>query len=217
MTREGMLYTMGIVRVIGGRDKAVGEVINTTSKSTNWSKGLSPFFLGGTIPLYGEYIAKNVENAWQFSKVYKDYADEYGNPTPAYFTWAKKGWQDNWAHRYPMEKGSVPLYSWWDGQKLGYVEARKQIYLPVYAKAVVSSNAFLNLKKVYEQNGEVTLWDFDGYDYLSLKMSLSDVLNNPKRKMGHAFVLAMLLTGVCEVTIEGNVLLHMDEQQELNI
>ncbi len=33
----------------------------------------------------------------------------------------------------------------------------------------------------------------DGYDYHKLGMSLEDVLNNPKRKMGHAFVIAMIL------------------------
>ena len=40
---------------------------------------------------------------------------------------------------------------------------------------------------------EVHLWDFDGYDYVAKRMSLNDVINEPKKKMGHAFVLAMLL------------------------
>jgi len=35
------------------------------------------------------------------------------------------------------------------------------------------------------------LWDFDGYDYRHT--TLYEVLNNPKKKMGHAFVLAALL------------------------
>lgn len=34
----------------------------------------------------------------------------------------------------------------------------------------------------------------DGYDHDNLGMSLTEVLNNPQRKMGHAFVLKMLLT-----------------------
>jgi hypothetical protein len=200
---------VGIVRVIGGRDKYKGEVINTTSKSTNWSRGLSPFYLGN-IELYNGYKAQNVENAWQFSKVYKDHVDNNENPTPAYFDWAKKGWESKWAFRYPMGKGAIPLYSMWGEEKLDYIEARKQIYLPIYAKAVVKSEAYKILKRTYEQNGEVTLWDFDGYDYLSLGMSLEEVLNEPKRKMGHAFVLAMLLTGVCMVSDTGEVTLHFN-------
>jgi len=36
-------------------------------------------------------------------------------------------------------------------------------------------------------------WDFDGYDYLAKNMTLKNVINDEKRKMGHAFVLSMLL------------------------
>ncbi len=39
----------------------------------------------------------------------------------------------------------------------------------------------------------LALWDYDGYDYLSMDMSLKDVLNDPSRPMGHAFVLASLI------------------------
>jgi hypothetical protein len=206
---------MSIVRVIGGRDQFKGEIINTTSKSNNWSKGLSPFFLGGQIHLYDDFTAKNVENAWQFSKLYKEHADADGNPTADYFAWAKKGWADSWAHRYPMNKGAIPLCSWWNGEKLGYVEARKEIYLPIYAREVLKTEAYAKLKQILDERGEVTLWDFDGYDYLKLGMSLQEVLNNPKRKMGHAFVLAMLLTGSCDISIDGKVLLHFDRSETI--
>ena len=39
------------------------------------------------------------------------------------------------------------------------------------------------------------LLDFDAYDYMSQGMTLRDVALNPKRSMGHAFVLAMMLKG----------------------
>lgn len=210
---EGDL-TMGKIRVIGGKDKVNGDYINTTSKSTNWSRGLSPFFLKD-IELYNGYKAKNMENAWQFSKVYKDQADSDGNPTQAYFDWAINGWNSDWAFRYPMGKGAIPLYSFWDGQKLDYIQARKAIYLPLYAKSVVKTEAFKILKGIYEKEGNITLWDFDGYDYMTLGMTLQEVLLEPKRKMGHAFVLAMLLEGVCEVTSDNTVILHMIEQGTL--
>lgn len=53
--------------VIGYKDlKWVDEqrVINTTSHSNNFSKGLSPFNLGPVF-LYNGYQSRNVENAWQ--------------------------------------------------------------------------------------------------------------------------------------------------------
>jgi len=44
--------------------------VNATSRSKEeWSKALSPFYLG-PIALYGRNRAHNLENAWQYSKVY---------------------------------------------------------------------------------------------------------------------------------------------------
>jgi hypothetical protein len=183
-----------MIRVIGPRDNREVSAVNTTSSSNNWSKGLSPFILG-PVTLYSGYTSKRVENAWQFCKVPAKYADRQGNPSPDYFKWAKAGWNDTYAHRYPMGKGERPLYSWWDGEKLDYVSARKKIYIPLYAGAVVKAPAFSLLAKRYETEGRITLFDFDGYDHLKLGMSLSDVVNDPTRKMGHAFVLAMILSG----------------------
>lgn len=183
------------VKVIGFREMdnyKVNHIINTTSRSKNWSKGLSPFFLG-PVKLYGDYTAKNVENAWQFSKVYPQFADENENPKDDYFRWAEKGWSDSYAQRYPMGKGRKPLYSYWNGEKLGYIEARKKIYAPVYAKAVVRTEAFKKLLDLHLSGESYVLLDFDGYDYVKKGMTLSEVMNEPKEKMGHAFVLAMLL------------------------
>jgi len=55
-----------MIYVIGPYDKApVGStVINTTSRSDNWTRSLSPF-LCGPCKLYGEYTSINVENGWQ--------------------------------------------------------------------------------------------------------------------------------------------------------
>jgi hypothetical protein len=145
--------------------------------------------------VYDGSVAKNLENLWQYSKVYKEHADENGNPTETYFKWAAEGWAKDWADRYPMGKGRAPLYSWWDDQKLPYIEARKKIYAPLYAKAVENTEAYKMLKEIHEQRENIWLWDFDGYDHHKLGMSYEDVLNNPARKMGHAFVLAMMLEG----------------------
>jgi len=185
------------VRVIGPKDATTEDelVINTTSRSKNWSQGLSPFFLG-PIPLYvGAVVptATNMENAWQYAKVYPEQLTWEGLPTESYFAWAKAGWSDPRAQRYPKGKGRVPAFTWWAGEKLDYVTARKRIYFPLYAHAVASTPAFAQLRALYRQTGQVTLWDFDGYDHTALGMTMKDVLNEPKRKMGHAFVIAHLL------------------------
>jgi len=185
------------VRIIGPKDIRPVDAIDTTSRSLGWSRGLSPFFVG-PVALYGGHTALNVENAWQFSKVYPEHVGADGTPTEDYWEWAKAGWADKRAHRYPMGKGRVPKFSWWDGKALSYLEARRRIYFPLYAKAVSKTSAFHHLLNLYLQLGEVTLWDFDGYDHRALGMTYSDVLNNPERKMGHAFVLGHLLEGLRE-------------------
>ncbi len=40
---------------------------------------------------------------------------------------------------------------------------------------------------------DIYLRDWDGYDHLVNNLTISEVANNPKRKMGHAFVLWALL------------------------
>lgn len=167
-------------------------LVNTTSRSLIWSKGLSPFFLG-PVKLYGSHEALNVENGWQFSKIYEKHTGPDGEPNDQYWEWAKRGWADSYAHRYPMGKGAIPLYSYWDGKHLSYIEARKEIYIPLYAKAVKQSEAFAKLQELTNLGKDIYLTDFDAFNHKVMGMSYEDVINDPSRKMGHAFVLAMML------------------------
>lgn len=168
-----------------------GFVIDTTSRSRNWSRKLSPFLLG-PVTLWNGTISQNVENAWQFSKVYKHHLYEDGNPSIEWTIWNDNGIRDKFAHRYPVGKDAIPEYSWWENEKLSYIEARKRIYIPLYTKAVVQTKAFKILSTIAKRN-DIWLRDFDGYNYRKLNMTLKDVVNCESRKMGHAFVLAMLL------------------------
>lgn len=187
-----------MIYVCGPRDRPRTPdvfIINTTSRSDNWSRGLSPFFCG-PCNLYDGYVSKNVENGWQNSKVHKEHVGTDGNPTKEYFEWAKNGWNDHIAHRYPMGKGRKPEYSWWDGKKLDYIEARKKIYVPLYSNAVRKTSAFYQLEQLAATLNEVWLWDFDGYNHREKGMTFDDVLNDEGMKMGHAFVLFALLEGI---------------------
>ncbi len=185
-----------MLHVIGGRDSQNlpddANVINTTSRSHSWSVNLSPFFLG-PVELYDGKTAKNMENAWQYSKVYSKFVDDKNTPTSEYFKWADEGWCENRAMRYPMGKGAVPLYSYWNGEHLDYINARKKIYIPLYVNAIIKTEAFERLRDLHQSEKDIYLWDFDGYNHHSRGMSLTEVINSPRHKMGHAFVLAMIL------------------------
>lgn len=167
--------------------------INTTSRDVGIFQNLSPFKLG-PCQLYDDYVSLNMENAWQYSKVYAHHVDENNMPTQEYFEWAKNGWNKKWADRYPMGKGAKPLFSWWHKEPLDYIEARKQIYVSLYAKRVILTDAYKELAFMHSNGQDIALRDFDGYMYNEMGYTLSDVLNNPNKKMGHSFVLAMLLT-----------------------
>lgn len=174
--------------------------LDTTSRSGLWSE-LSPFLLPGG-ELYAGHKSVNMENAWQFAKLYAKHADDRGEPTAAYWEWARAGWADAKAHRYPMGKGARPLHSWWDEEKLGYIEARKRIYAPLYSRAVERTEAFGTLQQMLAtEERDIYLRDWDGYDHLKLGQSIGQVANNPARKMGHAFVLWAMLTGTYEELI----------------
>jgi hypothetical protein len=170
--------------------------VDPTSRSKGWDRELSPFFVG-PVDLCNGFVSKNFENAWQFCKVYKQHVGPDGEPTDEYWEWAKKGWEDSWAHRYPMGRGAIPEYSQWLGEKLGYIAARKRIYIPVYSTAVKKTKAYNRLmevaKQAEDQGKDLYIRDFDGYNNKELGMSYDDVINCESRKMGHGFVLAMLL------------------------
>ena len=183
----------GKILVYGMREKsrpADAIVVNVTSKSKeDWSQKFSPFLLGpvDVMPFDTKIEAKNMENAWQFLKVYPNHEDK-----EKYLKWAHEGFASKKAFRFPMGKGKKPLYSLWKGQKLGYLEARKKIYAPLYAECVerYAGDSLEYLRDLYEKGKTIVLLDFDGYSKYS---NLKEVLNNPRRKMGHAFVIAMMI------------------------
>lgn len=166
------------------------EVITVSSSGAS-IRELSPFILGPIIE--GDLRSENFENFWQFSKVYREYLAPDGEPALEWYEWRNKGFLDKYAHRYPVGKGRKPEYSWWFGEHLSYIQARKKIYAPIYAKYVARTVAYELIKDLYEKHGEITLKDYDAYDHIKLNISLVEVINNPNNKMGHAFVLAMML------------------------
>ena len=174
-----------------------GTEVDTTSGSGGF-RDLSPFVLG-PIDLPGIHVhTENFENLWQFSKVYPEHIAEHGGPSADWFKWRNEGFADKRAHRYPLGKGRRPVYSWWNCEKLGYIEARKTIYALIYAQFVRETNAYWRLVELYATGNPLILRDFDAYDHIRGGVSLQQVINNPKRKCGHAFVLAMMLQGELE-------------------
>jgi len=170
-------------------------VINTTSRSSDWGRSLSPFLLG-PVNLYDGYTSLNVENGWQYSKVYEYFLNEDDEVGERYFNWAKEGWSNPKANRYPMGKNIKPLYSYWNGKKLSYTEARREIYIPLYSKAVKNTHAFSKLQEIYRDNQDIYLVDFDAHNLNPETLDYWKLIDNANIKVGHAYVLAMMLENI---------------------
>ena len=201
------------VGIIGPRSRvgvSGARKVNTTSHAeSDWQSDLSPFKLG-PVHLWDGRESARMENGWQFSKVYSGHLGPDGKPTPEWFKWSGEGFADLKAHRYPMGKGAKPVGSWWNATLLGYIDARKQIYVPLYRDSVRKTPGWQKLKAIFEEevraHGEAArleLWDFDGYDHHGKGLTLHQVLHNPKQIMGHAMILAMMLVYGEDFTPEG--------------
>lgn len=215
-----------MIRVVGKRGKGSFEsqlddaakgkefvIVDCTSgnRDEEMIKGLSPFYLG-PVECYDGLKSETFERAWQCAKVYPWMADANGNPDERYFAWrdamwAKKGFENKIDIRFPAGKGNAKkcLYAWWkvngEFRKLGYVEGRKAIYMPLYAKAVVKTEAYRRLVELRDSGKNLMLLDFDGYNphHPKYNFTYNDVVHCPLLKMGHGFVLAMLLEGLIKV------------------
>ena len=189
--------------------------IDVTSRSTTWSRGLSPFIIEGG-PVWTGDVAKNVENLYQFIKVYPCHVDSDGNPTEEWFEWAKKGWNTRAGVRYPMGKGAKPLYSYWNGKKYGYLDAKEKLYVKMYSRSVCRTDAYKKLEELYKEclkeKTTLVMRDFDAYNHVNLKLTPYEVLRHPTKKFGHGFVLMFMLLGLLDE--KGNFI--KEEKKSIN-
>lgn len=161
--------------------------------STHEGRELSPFFLGPcTTPSGIEF--QNMENLWQFSKVYPQlgHVNDKGLPSDEWRAWHKHGAADTRARRYPAGKGQVPAYSWWNRHCLSYIAARKMIYIPEYAKLAAQTDLYKQLRREYRKGANIVIRDYDAYSIWGTDTKLIDVFSSTRRA-GHGFVISGVL------------------------
>lgn len=173
--------------------------INATSRSEDWGKCLSPFLLGPVVSVNG--AAKNVENMWQYSKVYeKDWDDELNQPKPWYWEWRQKGFDKREGVRYPYGKENRKyIVGTWIGkqgeigQLIPYVRARKELYVPMYLQGLRNSKFYPTFIKfiadAYHTDTNLVFKDFDVFNHYEKSLTTDMILNNPNLKYGHGFIL----------------------------
>ena len=221
-----------MIRIVGKRGKGSFESqldeaakslefvrIDCTSNNPDFvmRQGLSPFYLG-PVACYDGLVSQTFERAWQCAKVYPWMMNPDGNPSERYFAWRDAMWgtkdfSSKIDIRFPAGKENARKcrYAWWkvsgEFRKLNYIAARKRIYIPLYARSVVKTEAFRRLVELRDSGKNLMLIDFDGYNlhHPHYGLTYNDVVHCPILKMGHGFVLAMLLEGLVRVDDKGEV------------
>lgn len=156
-------------------------IINVTSRSHDQAlaRQLSPFFIGPVTGPDGA-TAPNLEVFWQVGKVFPHH-DNGGTPNSDYFEYRKKmygaapGTIPKPVMRHPYrafgyEPDDMLYWAYWNKDKneyetLSYLEARKKIYVPEYAKLVANSPALKYMRELLEEGKKIALLDFDGFNY----------------------------------------------------
>ena len=185
--------------------------VNATSRANgaDFGRGLSPFVLG-PIPMYDGLASKTFEAVWQFCKVYEEHLGPDGEPNQSWREWSRQGWPTSSEEyvatdvsllRYPLGKGKRPVYTYWNGAHLSYIEARKQIYVPLYQRAVRDTESWRRLRELYEEQraygSGVRMFDFDGQNLFNMNgRTYVDALEDPTRIFGHSLILCAMLEGV---------------------
>ncbi len=142
---------------------------------------------------------KNVENIWEFSKVFPKDIGTDEKPTPPWFEARLKGWANPKGYQRARKKVSddiKPVFFWWGkDEKLKFLEARARIFCRVYDSMAVRTLAYRKLVEILKAGTNVQILGLNAYDYVEEGRSLYECIMDPNRAFGHEFVLAGLLTG----------------------
>ena len=235
-------------------DIADRVVINLTSRNPDrvFSSQVSPFYVGPVTGPDGA-TADSLEVFWQVGKVFPHH-DTAGQPGEAYFKYRDEMYGKRMGeipkpvmrhpyHSFGYEADDMLYWAYWNGEKgeydrLSYLEARKKVYVPEYAKLVADSDALRWMRSLLLEGKKICLMDFDGFNYyedeamkvryrayvLKCKKEKRPIVKSEKdftdikdmksavgfahTPVGHAFVIKALLQGDLEVK-DGKVIDHI--------
>ena len=138
------------------------------------------------------------ENYWQSGKRYQDIDSK------KITDWWKK--QNKGRRRYPDGKGKQVLYAKFShiNENLGYIESRKQVYVPEYFNLIKNNPVLIELKKELSNGKNLVVYDFDGIrnddgtptcKKVTLEL-LKDKMLDTRYPFGHGYVVAAAILGI---------------------
>lgn len=142
----------------------------------------------------------NFEHYWQAGKVFEGFSEKENEAKNA---WWKK--QETPKKKYPTAKGLRVLHSIYpDGKTRGYIESRKEVYVPEYYELVKGRPSVEKWKRIVDSGATVIIYDFDGPrdsegSPICLEFSeelFEEKINNVDHPFGHGYIVAAILTGI---------------------
>lgn len=157
-------------------------IADVTSQATDGLVKLSPFYPHGGIPVpFSEgYTAMCVEGIWQGLKVFETMdvdVNMFANDTMKNIKRTVRRFGKPLGHRKGV-KGT---------ELLGYIEARKQIYLPAY-KWVLENKVANIIERLREASKTETI--------VLLDYTTNCDIDNPKTPLSHAFLIKAYAEGL---------------------
>lgn len=157
-------------------------IADVTSQATDGLVKLSPFYPHGGIPVpFSEgYTAMCVEGIWQGLKVFESAdvdVDMFANYTMKNIKRTVRRFGKPLGHRKGVNGTEL----------LGYIEARKQIYLPAY-KWVLENKVANIIERLREASKTKTI--------VLLDYTTNCDIDNPKTPLSHAFLIKAYAEGL---------------------
>ena len=181
-TKKPMIYIESKRRKLKDIEEQYPDamIIDVTSKAQDEFVKFSPFYPIGGIPVpFTDDVAVSVEGIWQGLKVFEDYDIDTGMFSKRDMKNLKRT-KRKFGHCLGHRKGV-------HGEELlGYIEARKMIYLPCYKWVLENKlQKLVTAVRVISKNKPVVLLDYN---------TNADV-NNPKRPLSHASLIKAYIEG----------------------
>lgn len=157
------------------------QIIDVTSKAPEPWVRFSPFYPVGDIPVpfSDGHTSQSVEGIWQGLKVF----EEKDVDEAAFYITSMKG-----IKRTVRKNGRCLGHRQGIGgeQLLGYVEARKRIYLPSYRVVLERNQALVSQLDQMQREGHVVLLDYE----------TNGDIENTRKPLSHAWLMRYWICGV---------------------
>jgi len=170
------------------------NVTSAQSKTSAYRIAFSPMTPTG----YKGFLC--FENYWQSAKRYEGLTSEKDlYVQDKWWRTRKKG-----RRRYPKGRNKQVLHAWFNNKAMGYIESRKEIYVPEYYEIIKDSLVLKRLQKAVKNGQDIAVYDFDGIraddggpaiQELSLEL-LKEKIEATEFPFGHGYIVAAALMNI---------------------